>query len=74
MSTVGIGQKHEPLLEVNKLVVPYVLNKLAGKDGDLGMNHMKAWKAHLDNQATSSHANMSWEELKQHRLVEGGPE
>ncbi|KAL2858986.1 isoprenoid synthase domain-containing protein [Aspergillus pseudodeflectus] len=74
MSTVGIGQKHEPLLAVNKLVVPFVLNKLAGTDGDLGLNHMKAWKAHLDGQARSSHANMSWEELKQHRLVEGGPE
>jgi hypothetical protein len=74
MSTVGIGQKHEALLAVNKLVVPFVLNKLAGTDGDLGLNHMKAWKAHLDGQARSSHANMSWEELKQHRLVEGGPE
>ncbi|KAL2830140.1 isoprenoid synthase domain-containing protein [Aspergillus pseudoustus] len=74
MSSVGIDETHEPKLEINKLAVPFVVTMMDGKDGDIGMDHMKAWKAHLDTQASSSHGNMSWEELKQHRLREGGPE
>ncbi|OOQ85950.1 hypothetical protein PEBR_23234 [Penicillium brasilianum] len=71
LSELTLGQRLEPKLEINKIVVQMLWGVL-DKDRKSGLEMIKFWKGHLDGQAESAHNNMSFEEYTKHRLSEVG--
>ncbi len=71
LSELTLGQRLEPKLEINQIVVQMLWGVL-DKDRKSGLEMIKFWKGHLDGQAESAHNNMSFEEYTKHRLSEVG--